>query len=47
MLHRAISWIDRYLRVWGGIYLLLVLLLTSAAMYSFAVSVWRGPWRDM
>ncbi len=41
------SWVERYLRVWGGIYLLLVLLLTLAAMYTLAVSVWRGPWRDM
>lgn len=43
----APSWIDRHLRVWGGVYLLLVLMLTLAAMYTLAVSVWRGPWRDM
>lgn len=47
MLHHATPWIDRYLRVWGNVYLLLVLLLTLASMYTLAVSVWRGPWRDM
>ena len=47
MLQRATSWIDRYLRVWGNVYLLLVLLLALSAMYTFAVSVWHGPWRDM
>jgi hypothetical protein len=34
MLHHATPWIDRYLRVWGNVYLLLVLLLTLASMYT-------------
>lgn len=47
MLHHARSWIDRNLRAWGSLYLLLILALTLAALYTLAVSVWRGPWRDM
>lgn len=47
MLSHARSWIDRCLPVWGGFYLLLVAMFTLAAIYTLAVSVWYGPWRDM
>ncbi|HSC75655.1 MAG TPA: hypothetical protein VLB90_05405 [Pseudomonadales bacterium] len=43
---KPLSRIDQYRHVWSSLYLLLILLLTLAAVYTLAVSIWRGPWRD-
>ncbi|MEZ5494055.1 MAG: hypothetical protein R3E61_05560 [Pseudomonadales bacterium] len=37
----------RTLRYWGALYGALVVLFVVATIYTIAVSMWRGPWRDM
>jgi hypothetical protein len=47
MLDRCEQTALRTARYWGALYGALVIVFVVAAIYTIAVSMWRGPWRDM
>ena len=46
MLSKTEKLATRFFRLWSVLYLLVIALLVTLALYTLAVSFWRGPWRD-